>query len=275
MNKASESVAYLIFDVETVADGELISKVCFPNEKLSAAEAISKYREDLLQKTGRDFIASTFTIPVAIAVAKVNQEYSLIDLIALDEPEYRSYEMTKKFWQGWEHYQTPTFVTFNGRGFDMPVLELSAYRYGISLPGWYRTDAKSYDQPRNRYNTTSHIDLMDFFSNFGAVRMTGGLNLLANIIGKPGKTGVDGSKVQGMYDAGEIAAINDYCRCDVLDTFFVFLRSRVLTGNISLEKDQEIVRGTKQWLEERAGENAAYAHYLEHWGDWSSPSENR
>jgi 3'-5' exonuclease len=164
-------------------------------------------------------------------------------------------------------------VTFNGRGYDLPVLELAAYRYGIAIPEWFNLDARSFEQSRNRYNTSAHIDLMDLFSNFGAGRVTGGLNLLANLIGKPGKTGIDGSKVQEMYDAGKSKEINDYCRCDVLDTYFVFLRSRVLTGQLTIEAEQEIVTEAYRYLEQESEGNAAYQHYLEHWGDWEAPEE--
>ncbi len=153
----------------------------------------------------------------------------------------------------------------------MPVLELAAYRYGYPLPGWFNVEARSFEQARNRYNIDSHIDLMDLFSNFGAGRMTGGLNVLANIIGKPGKTGIDGSQVQDMYLNGEVEAINDYCRCDVLDTYFVFLRSRVLIGKLDLKEEQNIVAEAKDWLEKEAETSPACKHYLEHWGDWIPP----
>jgi 3'-5' exonuclease len=152
-------------------------------------------------------------------------------------------------------------------------LELAAFRYGLSLPGWFNVDARSFEQTRNRYNIEAHIDLMDLMSNFGAVRIIGGLNLLANLIGKPGKTGIDGSKIQDMYDAGQTEEINDYCRCDVLDTYFVFLRSRVLLGKLPLEEEQQIVDETKQWLESRRAESPAFAHYLQHWGDWTPPED--
>ena len=92
----------------------------------------------------------------------------------------------------------------------------------------------------------------DLFSNFGAAQVTGGLNLLANLIGKPGKNSIDGSKVQDMYDAGRAEEINDYCRCDVLDTYFVFLRSRVLLGKLVARGGARIVAETKQWLEQQA-----------------------
>jgi predicted PolB exonuclease-like 3'-5' exonuclease len=114
---------------------------------------------------------------------------------------------------------------------------------------------------------------MDLLSNFGAARLSGGLNLLANLIGKPGKTGVDGSQVQGLYDAGQVGAINDYCRCDVLDTYFVFLRTRVLLGKLTLEEEQQRVQSAKVWLEQQSLHQPVYAEYLAHWGDWQPPHE--
>ena len=210
-------------------------------------------------------------LPISVAVAKVSRDYRLVDLTVLDSPEYRPHEIARLFWKGWNHYQRPAFVTFNGRGYDLPVLEFAAYRYGIPLPGWFNVDARSFEQSRNRYNNSAHIDLMDLMSNFNATRMVGGLNLLANMIGKPGKTGIDGSMVQDMYDNGQAEEINDYCRCDVLDTYFVFLRTRVLTGQLSLDDEQIIVTEVYEWLQKQAEDSPAYQHYLEHWGDWQSP----
>ena len=147
----------------------------------------------------------------------------------------------------------------------MPVLELGAYRYGISLPAWFNVESKSFEQSRNRYNIDRHIDLQDLFSNFSAMRVNGGLNLMSNLIFKPGKSGIDGSQVQGLYDDGHADRINDYCRCDVLDTYFVFLRSRVLIGRLSLEDEQTLVSQTRQLLESEADSIPAYQHYLNHW----------
>ena len=69
---------------------------------------------------------------------------------------------------------------------------------------------------------------------------------------------VQGDMVQDMYDAGRLAEINDYCRCDVLDTYFVFLRTRVLLGQLALEAEQQLIAQTKQWLESKADGSPAY-----------------
>jgi predicted PolB exonuclease-like 3'-5' exonuclease len=267
----SPQVRFLVFDVESVADGALVSKLRYPGQGLSPQEAIRKYRDELLAKYESDFIPYTFQFPISVIVAKVASDLSLIDVVALDDPQFRPHVITEHFWRGWEHYKRPTLVTFNGRSFDLPLLELAAFRYGINLQRWFNLSGKSFEQPRNRYNTEFHLDVHDVLTNFGAARFNGGLNLAASILGKPGKMEVQGYMVQDLYDAGKLAEINDYCRCDVLDTYFVFLRACVMLGNISLAREKELVDQAKNWLIAKSETCPAYRAYLERWGDWVNP----
>ena len=266
------AMRYLVFDIESVADAPLVAKLRYAAEGLAPEQAVQRYRDELMEKYQSDFIPYSFQVPISVAVGKVTADYRLEDVVVLDEPQFRPYVITENFWRGWEKYHRPTLVSFNGRGFDLPLLELAAFRYGISVPGWFQSPSKSaYDQPRNRFNATAHIDLYELLTNFGATRFTGGLNLAANILGKPGKMDVQGDMVQDMYDAGRLAEINDYCRCDVLDTYFVFLRTRVLLGQLPLETEQQLIAETKGWLESKADSSPAYRLYLDHWGDWPNP----
>ena len=268
-----ETVRYLAFDVESVADGQLVARIRYPQESLQPADAIRRYRDELMEKFASDFIPYSFQYPVSIVVAKIGGDFRLIDLIALDEPNFRSHIMTEHFWRGWEAYKRPTLISFNGRAFDMPLLELAAFRFGIRLPGWMEMKGPNYQQPRYRYNNESHLDLYDVLTNYGATRMTGGLNLAANLLGKPGKMDVQGHMVQDLFNQGDVAGINDYCRCDVLDTYFVFLRTMVMLGTLTLERERDIVAETKEWLSERSATVASYRAYLERWGDWHNPWE--
>lgn len=267
---ASE-VRYLVFDVESVVDGDLVSAIRYPDESLSAAEATAKYRAELLEKTGGDFVPYTFQLPLVVAAAKVAADYSLLDLAVLDEEQLRPHVVTERFWRGWEVFGRPTLVTFNGRTFDLPLLELAAFRYGVGVPAWYAETARSFEQPRNRFNQAAHFDLQELLTNFGATRVTGGLNLVAALLGKPGKMDVQGCMVQDLYEAGRLAEIADYCRCDVLDTYFVFLRGCVLLGRITLDREQELIAATRTWLESEADSRPAYRQYLDRWGDWRNP----
>lgn len=271
LSLSNSNVRFLVFDIESAADPALVARVRHPGEAIDPLDAVQQYRAELMAKHNNDFIPYTFHLPVAIVVAKVSADYRLLDLVSLDEPQFRSHVMTEQFWRGWEAYQRPTLVTFNGRTFDIPLLELAAFRYGISPSGWFGMKGKTYDQPRNRYNSEAHLDLHDVLTNYGASRFVGGLNLAANLLGKPGKMDVQGDMVQDLFQAGKTAEINDYCRCDVLDTYFVFLRTAVLLGWLKVEEEQERVHETKQWLEGRAESSAAYQAYLQRWGDWQNP----
>jgi len=86
--------------------------------------------------------------------------------------------------------------------------------------------------------------------------------------GKNGRSRRHGPGHVRRWPAGRI---NDYCRCDVLDTYFVFLRTRVLLGQLALDAEQQLIAQTKQWLESKAASSPAYQTYLSHWGDWLNP----
>ena len=262
-------VSYLVFDVESVADGQLISKVRYPDQGMSEADAIAAYQDELLENKGTTFIPHTFQVPTAVVIAKVSSDFELLDIVSLDEPAFRPHVITKHFWRGWEMYQQPVWVTFNGRSFDLPLMELAAFRFGISVPDWFKNEG--YRSPRNRFNVDAHYDLQDVLTNFGAARCNGGLNLIAQMLGKPGKIGLSGDRVQQEFDDGNTMAISDYCRCDVLDTYFVFLRTKVLLGKISVKQEREIINRAKEWIEQRTDQSAAYRDYLNSWQDWANP----
>lgn len=267
----TQDVRYLIFDVESVADGDLIAKTRYPDRGFSAEEAVLRFRQDLLTASGRDFIPYTYHLPVAIVVAKVRADFSLMEIVSLDCPEHRPHIMAKHFWTGWEAYAQPTWVTFNGRTFDLPLMEHAAFRFGISVPRWFNLEQRTYEQNRNRYNLGSHIDLQEILTNYGSTWFRGGLNLAASLLGKPGKMNVQGDMVYDLFREGRVAEINEYCRCDVLDTYFVFLRTLLLMGKLTLEQEHKCVADTKQLLESQMAEHPAYRQYLEQWGDWQNP----
>ncbi|OYP36408.1 3'-5' exonuclease [Rhodopirellula sp. MGV] len=267
-----EEVSHLVFDCESIADGNLIAKVRYPGESLSPSDAIKRYQDELMEEKGTTFIPHTFQVPISVVIAKVDRNFGLIDVVSLDEPTFRSHVITAHFWKGWEVYKRPQWVTFNGRSFDLPLMELAAFRYGISIPAWFSNEG--YRSPRNRYSVDSHLDLQDLLTNFSAVRFNGGLNLATKMLAKPGKMSVTGDQVQQQYDDGDLVGISDYCRCDVLDTYFVFLRAMVLHGKLTLEREVELVASTKKWIEDAACDCKAYEAYLDHWQDWVDPWES-
>jgi|SRR5262245_5832546 len=248
--------AFLVVDTESIPDGRLLSLVKYGGQGLTDDEAIDRARTDARgnSQTGSDFIPHTFQIPVAVCVARVAADFSLQAVACLDTPLYRPREIVKKFWLGLSFYTKCKLVTFNGRSFDLPLLELAAFRYGFQARDYFA-------RGRNRFN--GDLDLLDWMANYGACRMVGGLDLLAKLVGKPGKMGMTGDQVYEMYRAGRIQEINDYCLCDTLDTYFVFLRTRVLTGDLTAEQEADLLAKAKKTLAAQAQELPTLRQYLE------------
>jgi hypothetical protein len=263
----ARETAYIVFDTESVVDGALLARVLYPGESLSPADALTRARKERLESSDgeSDFIAVTFHVPVCIAVARVGADLRLLDLAAIDAPGFDPRRMVSLFWRGVERYKGAVLVDFNGRGFDLPLLTLSAFRFGIACPRYFGDP----DRFGFRYRYTSkHLDLLDWLTEYGAYRMKGGLDLLAKMLGKPGKMNTRGDKVEELYRAGALREIVDYCTQDVLDTYFVFLRTRVLTGEITLEDEQRLVADARQWLEARAASQSGLRPYLDSFGTW-------
>jgi hypothetical protein len=94
----------------------------------------------------------------------------------------------------------------------------------VALPWYYQERGV-----RHRYSEDGHIDLCDWLADHGATR-SGSLDAVARLIGLPGKVGVDGPQVEGLYRAGQLDAIQRYCLGDVAQTALLFLRFRLLQG---------------------------------------------
>jgi predicted PolB exonuclease-like 3'-5' exonuclease len=251
--------AFLIVDTESIPDGELLAKVKYAGENLVPADAIARAQEEARQasRTGSDFVNVAFHTPVAVCVVKVANDFTLQAITCLDTPQYRPREIVRKFWLGVGMYERAKLVTFNGRCFDMPMLELAAFRQGLNLRDYCQ-------KSRNRFQG-NQLDLFDWMTNYGACRLMGGLNLLAKMIGKPGKMEIAGDQVYRMHCEGRLQEINDYCLFDTLDTYFIFLRTRVLTGDLALEQEEDLVRAARDYLQSKVGELPALAQYLQSW----------
>lgn len=256
---SATEAAYLIFDIEAIPDGELVKKVRYPGESLTPEEAIAKAQAEERAKspTGSDFLPPTMQKPISICVLRVGSDYLPRSLGILDEAPGEKGALIAKFWQALKYYKNASLVTFNGRGYDVPLLELGAFAHGISARNHFENSRKRY--------ITYHIDLMDWFSNFRAFNLVGGLNLLAKKLGLPGKFDLTGDKVYELYQAGRQHDINEYCVCDTLDTYFIFLRSRVMLGEITLEQEDNIRKEALDWLNQQAKNHPIIHTWFSHW----------
>jgi predicted PolB exonuclease-like 3'-5' exonuclease len=202
---SSEST-YLVLDIETIPDRELFT----PPEPANGVE--------------RPFPPLYACRPVVIGVMWIDPTLAVKKIGTFGEGKDEGTMMGDfaDFMGKWK----PQVVTWNGRGFDLPVLALRALRFGLDFRWYYRGDGYRY-----RFSEEGHLDLCDVISDHGAAKMTS-LDGAARAIGLPGKDGVDGSQVEGLYNAGQIELIRRYCLGDVAQTAFLFLRYRLVSGDL-------------------------------------------
>jgi len=250
----------LVFDIETVPDTESGAKLL--DLKGLSKENITKAMEDTqFQKSGNIFQPLHLHKIVAISVLYKNNEK--ISLLSLGEEGSKESDLLKLFFGAIDKYQ-PQLVSWNGKGFDSPVMHYRALLHGISsIKYWDKGEDDrdfKWNNYLNRYHDR-HLDLMDVLSGF---KKPASLTEIAQLIGAPGKYGIDGSKVAGYYLENNIKKIRDYCETDVLNTYLVYLRYQLISNSITSEKYNDLIKEIFSLLDESD---------KKHWKEFSSLCE--
>ena len=200
------------------------------NHKLLSLKAMEIFKE----KTGSEFLPVCFHRVVSISAVMADGFGRFLRVSTLDGESER--DKIEKFLAFIEDFN-PRLVSFNGRGFDLPMIMARAMCYDLSAAAYFETNDRDnnkskWENYRSRYDGRFHLDLLDHISDFGAVR---GLKLdhICASVGLPGKYDVHGDQVLQLYYGGEQAKIDEYCRSDVLNTYWLFLKYELLRGKIT------------------------------------------
>ncbi|MCB5187067.1 3'-5' exonuclease [Methylobacillus caricis] len=252
----------LIFDIETIPDTDGLRKLySLPPETTDedvARVAFHKRR----QQNGSEFLPLHQHRVVAISCAlREGDSFRVWTLGAADAPEH---EIIQRFYDGIEKY-TPNLVSWNGSGFDLPVLHYRGLVHGIAAPRYWDMGDDDREFKWNNYISryhTRHLDLMDLLAMFNG-RANAPLDDLAQLCGFPGKLGMDGSKVWDAYVNGEINAIRDYCETDVANTYLVFLRFQLMRGALDQAAYASEIQLVRDTLAGYPGRH--WQEFLQHW----------
>ncbi|KAB2321380.1 3'-5' exonuclease [Betaproteobacteria bacterium SCN1] len=228
----------LVFDIETIPDIPGFAAVNgIDTQGLPAAELTEMALLARRQKTGSDFMPLHLHRVVAISCVLRHTDKTGGDQLkiwSLGERDSSEAELIQRFYDGIERY-TPQLVSWNGGGFDLPVLHYRGLIHGVAAPrywDWGDDDKEfKWNSYLGRYHTR-HLDLMDVLAMYQP-RANAPLDDMAKLCGFPGKLGMDGSKVLEAYQAGEIDAIRNYCETDVMNTWLVYLRFQKMRGTLN------------------------------------------
>lgn len=230
----------LVFDLETIPDVSGLRTLLGSDAALSDAEVAAQAFAARREKTGSDFLQHHLHRVAAIScVFRDDEGFRVRSLGSLDDAEPK---LIQDFYRIVERY-TPQLVSWNGGGFDLPVLNYRALIHGINAARFWEMGDEDRDFKWNNYLSryhTRHLDLMDHLAMYTG-RANAPLDDLAKLCGFPGKMGVDGSQVWSLYQEGRLQEIRDYCETDVVNTYLVYCRYQLLRGRLTRDAyDTEI-----------------------------------
>ena len=260
-----------VFDIETIPDTDVVENLTgeAPASVEAAREALSAYH---LEATGgkNDFPRQPFHRVVAISylVADIERDtkqeaYTLRELRS-GRAEADEKELVAGLYQ-WIDKTHPRLVSYNGRGFDLPVLRHRAMMHGVQAKGFHDT-ANKWENYTSRYAQDWHCDLQEALTDFGAASRGLKLNEVCSVLGLPGKFGVDGSQVAPLFDEGRVDEIRDYCETDVLNTYLVYLRYQMTRGNMTKDAHNHAVADVVAFIEAEMEARPHLGEFMEAWG---------
>ncbi len=222
----------LVFDIETIPDVEGGRRL-HGLEGLDDKEVATVMFHMRRQETGGEFLRLHLHRIVAIS-AVFRSGADTLKVWSLGNPDSPEKELVQRFFEGLERY-SPTLVSWNGCGFDLPVLHYRALLHGVRAPRYWETGEDDtsfrYNNYLSRYHHR-HTDLMDVLAGYQP-RANAPLDQIATLLGLPGKMGMSGAKVWDNYLAGDIDGIRNYCETDVLNTYLVYLRFEMMRGRLT------------------------------------------
>lgn len=212
----------LAFDIETIPD-VAGGRRLYDLHDLEDAEVAEVMFTKRRQLTDSEFL------PVhqhrVAAISTVLRTGDQCKVWSLGNPDSGEAELIERFFDGIERY-SPTLVTWNGSGFDLPVLHHRAMIHGVAAGRYWDTGDDDREFKWNNYLNrfhARHTDLMDVLAGYQP-RAFAPLDQMAVLCGLPGKMGMDGSKVWDAYREGRIEDIRNYCETDALNTYLLYLR---------------------------------------------------
>lgn len=261
----------LVFDLETVPDTTFARKLWPEYAALDETQMVEKIYEIMRERNGgrSDFPSPPFHKIVAIGclLADIELEdggresYHLKKLGCIGEEGDDEATLLTKFFDfgGREELR---LVSFNGLGFDSPVLKLRALHHGLQVR-WFMnhlTDKWNNYQSKNSYNY--HTDLAECFGTFRGMPK---LDEVCTLAGLPGKLDVSGAKVYELHQQGKMQEIRDYCETDVLNTYLLYLHHQHLGGILYPEMMADEVTKTREYLTAEGKKRPHLQQFLQAW----------
>ena len=254
----------LVFDLETIPDADALRQLGEYDPEWSDAQVIEAAQQARLASHGSDFMP--LHLQRIVVVGCVFRDDNGLRVKTLGNPEDGEAVLINGFFKTIERY-TPRLVSWNGSGFDLPVLHYRSLIHGVQAPRYWDMGDDDrefkFNNYLNRYHTR-HTDLMDLLAKYNG-RANAPMDELAKLCGFPGKLGMDGSQVWRAWSEGQQDEVRAYCETDVVNTWLMYCRFRFIRGEIdqsAYDAEIALVRETLQGIDA-----PHWREYMAAWGN--------
>lgn len=253
----------LVFDLETIPDAHGLRQLNDWPDTMTDTQVIEKAVAERQASHGSDFLP--LHLHKVVVVGCVFRDAQGFRVKTLGQPSDPETSIIAGFFKTIERY-TPRLVSWNGSGFDLPVLHYRSLIHGVPAPRYWDTGEEDRDFKYNNYISryhNRHIDLMDLLAKYNG-RANAPMDDLAKLCGFPGKLGMDGSQVWQAWSGGRQDEVRAYCETDVVNTWLLFCRFRLLRGELDAQSYREEIELVRETLSTLSGEH--WVEYLNAWG---------
>ena len=252
-----------VFDIETVPDVSGARKL-YSLASLDDTGVAEYLFSERRQAAETDFIRHHLHCIVAIAI--VLKQSNTLKVWSLGDKHSDESELIQRFFKGIDRYK-PILVSWNGSGFDLPVLHYRALINGVAAPAYWDVGQHDSQSKWNHYLNRfqfRHTDLMDVLAGYQN-RCAAPLEDIATLLGFPGKMGMDGSQIWSSYLKGDSSVIRDYCETDVLNTYLIYLQFEQMRGHLSKADLTDAKTELKEYLRSSPPTQKHWRAFLETW----------
>lgn len=255
----------LVFDIESIPDVAGLRLLRDAPAESSDQQVYEAWVEERKVKGQSDFAPLHLQRVLVISCVFRNADGLRIHSF-VDRDDASEGRVIQNFYNSIDKH-VPQLVSWNGGGFDLPVLHWRGLRHGVVADKYWDLGDDDREFKWNNYISRyhmRHLDLMDLLAMYQP-RATAPMDAMARLCGFPGKLGMDGSQVFQAYRDGKLEEIRRYCETDVMNTYLLYCRYQKMRGGLTeAEYDQEIVL-VKNSLAELAGAESHWREYLDAW----------
>ncbi|NDH51290.1 MAG: 3'-5' exonuclease [Betaproteobacteria bacterium] len=255
----------LAFDIESIPDIAGLRALRGSAADASDAEVYASWLGERKEKGQSDFMPLHLQRVVVISAVFRNAEglriHSFVDRDGASEAK-----VIQTFFNTLDKHR-PQLVSWNGGGFDLPVLHYRGLQHGVVADKYWDMGEDDKDFKWNNYISRyhmRHLDLMDLLAMYQP-KNNAPLDAMAKLCGFPGKLGMDGSAVYPAYLDGKLDDIRRYCETDVMNTFLLYCRFQKMRGGLLEKEYEQEIALARDSLAQLAVREPHWAEYLRAW----------